>query len=224
MCKAAYATGYVIVQKVPVWASECKQLLKLLMVGVLPVNSKLYKPQVQCPFGPGQRIGTAHTILGNKREKPFLSTLQVCLLYSAGELSLIEYGQNEILGTCRTEHMSPYLISVRINPPRGNLAEEKKMAYLVDKQTAKVADLQAGVVLATVSHGAKIDWLVRPAVISLCYPIFALYDCAGSMPSKAAAAFAAVAFFCTALWQAGAAIKPHTCCFTCNAAALGYVM
>ena len=92
----------------------------------------------------------------------------MCLLYSAGELSLIEYGQNEILGTCRTEHMSPYLISVRINPPRGNLAEEKKMAYLVDKQTAKVTDLQAGVVLATVSHGAKIDWLVTSTGLLLC--------------------------------------------------------
>ena len=85
----------------------------------------------------------------------------MCLVYNAGELSLIEYGQNEVLGTCRTEHMSPYLISVRINPARGNVIEEKKMAYLVDKQTAKVTDLQGGVVLATIGHGAKIDWLVR---------------------------------------------------------------
>ena len=86
--------------------------------------------------------------------------MQACLVYNAGELSLVEYGQNDILGTCRTEHMSPYLISVRINAARGNLAEEKKMAYLVDKQTVKVMDLMAGVMLATVSHGAKIDWLV----------------------------------------------------------------
>ena len=87
--------------------------------------------------------------------------MQVCLVYNAGELSLIEYGQNDILGTCRTEHMSPYLISVRLNAARGNLAAEKKMAYLIDKQTVKVMDLMAGVVLATVSHGVKIDWLVR---------------------------------------------------------------
>ena len=81
-------------------------------------------------------------------------------MYNAGELSLVEYGQNDLLGTCRTEHMSPYLISVRINAARGTLGEEKKMAYLVDKQTVKVMDLMAGVVLATVSHGVKIDWLV----------------------------------------------------------------
>lgn len=42
------------------------------------------------------------------------------------------------------------------------------MAYLVDKQTAKVTDLQAGVVLATVSHGAKIDWLVTSTDLLLC--------------------------------------------------------
>lgn len=83
------------------------------------------------------------------------------MVYNAGELSLVEYGQNDLLGSCRTEHMSPYLISVRINAARGILAEEKKMAYLVDKQTVKVMDLLAGVVLATVSHGVKIDWLVR---------------------------------------------------------------
>ena len=86
--------------------------------------------------------------------------LQVCLVYDAGELSLIEYGQNTILGSARTEHMSPYLISVCINPSRGNLAAEKKVAYLVDKQTAKVTDLITGALLATVSHTAKIDWLV----------------------------------------------------------------
>ena len=92
--------------------------------------------------------------------------VQVCLVYNAGELSLIEYGQNSIMGSARTEHMSPYLISVCINPPRGSLAAEKKMAYLIDKQTAKVTDLLTGVLLATVSHTAKIDWLVREVTVA----------------------------------------------------------
>ena len=91
-------------------------------------------------------------------------------MYNAGELILVEYGQNDLLGSCRTEHMSPYLISVRINAARGILAEEKKMAYLVDKQTVKVMDLLAGVVLATVSHGVKIDWLVRQPETTLVIP------------------------------------------------------
>ena len=90
--------------------------------------------------------------------------MQVCLVYSAGELSLVEYGQHSILATCRTEHMSPYLISVQICPARGNVAEKKRMAYLVDKQTVKVMDLVIEAVLATLSHGTKIDWLVREQV------------------------------------------------------------
>lgn len=90
-------------------------------------------------------------------------------MYNAGELSLVEYGQNDLLGSCRTEHMSPYLISVRINAARGILTEEKKMAYLVDKQTVKVMDLLGGVVLATVSHGVKIDWLVRLPETTSCH-------------------------------------------------------
>ena len=107
--------------------------------------------------------------------------MQVCLVYNAGELSLIEYGQNSILGSARTEHMSPYLISVCINPARGSQAAEKKMAYLIDKQTAKVTDLLAGAVLATVSHTAKIDWLVREAALastlSTDKPLHALHHC-----------------------------------------------
>ena len=40
------------------------------------------------------------------------------MVYSGGELTLVQYGQNEVLGVCRTEHMSSYLISVRINAAR----------------------------------------------------------------------------------------------------------
>lgn len=50
--------------------------------------------------------------LGN--EKFLFDNERICMVYNAGELSLIEYGKNEVLGTCRTEHISPYLISVRL--------------------------------------------------------------------------------------------------------------
>ena len=36
--------------------------------------------------------------------------MQVCMVFNAGELSLVEYGNNEILGTVRTEFMNPHLI------------------------------------------------------------------------------------------------------------------
>ena len=37
----------------------------------------------------------------------------VCMIFNAGELSLVEYGKNEILGSVRTELMNPHVISVR---------------------------------------------------------------------------------------------------------------
>lgn len=39
-----------------------------------------------------------------------LCLLQVCMIFNAGELSLVEYSNNEILGSVRTEFMNPHLI------------------------------------------------------------------------------------------------------------------
>ena len=39
---------------------------------------------------------------------------QVCMIFNAGELSLVEYGENEILGMVRTEFMNPHLIRLII--------------------------------------------------------------------------------------------------------------
>jgi intraflagellar transport protein 172 len=79
----------------------------------------------------------------------------VCLIYNAGELSLVEYGRNEVLGTCRTEYMSPFLISVRLADDEDN----KKIAYLMDMQTVRILDLAMGVTVATINHDVRIDWL-----------------------------------------------------------------
>lgn len=92
----------------------------------------------------------------------FDAVLQMCLLFRAGELSVIEYGTNEVLAVCRTEHMSPFLLSVAAVEPRGTAAAAKRVAYLVDLQTIRVLDLLSGAsTLATVSHDCRIDWLVR---------------------------------------------------------------
>lgn len=37
------------------------------------------------------------------------------MIFNAGELTLVEYGNNEPLGTCRTEHMKSNLISARLS-------------------------------------------------------------------------------------------------------------
>ena len=55
-----------------------------------------------------------------------------------GELTLVEYGSNEILGSIRTEIMNPHLVSVRLNERQHankRFEPNKKMAYLIDPKT-----------------------------------------------------------------------------------------
>ncbi|CAH3194996.1 unnamed protein product, partial [Porites evermanni] len=93
-------------------------------------------------------------------EKFFFENENVCMVFNAGELSLVEYGNNEILGTVRTEFMNPHLISVRLNERKQRgIEDNKKMAYLVDLKTITVVDLVSGFNIATVNHDSRIDWL-----------------------------------------------------------------
>ncbi|KAL3897687.1 MAG: hypothetical protein SGPRY_013000, partial [Prymnesium sp.] len=99
---------------------------------------------------------------GSGNEKFFFDTDKVAMVFNSGELTLIEYGRNEILGSCRTEHMSPHLISVRLNEPRDPKRPEtevKKVAYLLDLQTIRIMDLATSITEATITHEAKIDWM-----------------------------------------------------------------
>jgi intraflagellar transport protein 172 len=82
------------------------------------------------------------------------------MIFNAGELSLVEYGVNDLLTSVRTEHMSPHLMSVRINERKcGDGKPCKKLAYLIDLHTVCIMDLHVGVVTATVTHDSKINWL-----------------------------------------------------------------
>ena len=66
------------------------------------------------------------------------------MIFNAGELTLVEYGINDVLGSVRTECMNPHLISVRINERRpredGEDGQNKKMAYLVDLHTICISE------------------------------------------------------------------------------------
>lgn len=55
-----------------------------------------------------------------RHEKFYFENPNVCLVFNAGELTLVEYGDNSILGSVRTEFVNPHVISVRLNE-RGNL-------------------------------------------------------------------------------------------------------
>ncbi|GAB9470746.1 hypothetical protein Gpo141_00007983 [Globisporangium polare] len=111
-------------------------------------------------------------------EKYMFENESVCIVYQAGELALIEYGQNDILGSVRTEHLSTHLLSVRINerhhqltdlgvlqqktlPPSSGgpeSVENKKVAFLLDLQTISVKDLHLHA-STTINHDSRIDWL-----------------------------------------------------------------
>lgn len=68
------------------------------------------------------------------------------MVFNAGELTIVEYGRDEAIGTCRTENIGPNTISARLN----NLGDDipagavptKIIAYLVDNMTICILDLQ----------------------------------------------------------------------------------
>ncbi|KAJ3338041.1 hypothetical protein HDU93_010039 [Gonapodya sp. JEL0774] len=91
-------------------------------------------------------------------EKYFFENPQVCMVFNAGELSLVEYGVNDILTSCRTEHMNPHLISVRLNERKSDV-DVKRIAYLADARTIHVQDVVAGGVIGVVYHDVNVDWL-----------------------------------------------------------------
>ncbi len=67
------------------------------------------------------------------------------MLYRGGELSLVEYGRNEVLGVCRTEYMSPYLISVVIREARGAAGQEaRKVGIQRLTRTVSISIAQSG--------------------------------------------------------------------------------
>ncbi|KAI6244211.1 Intraflagellar transport protein osm-1 [Aphelenchoides fujianensis] len=82
------------------------------------------------------------------------------MIINAGEISLVEYGRNEIVGYIRTERVSPHLISVRLaERRRRGQAETRRVAYLLDIHTICVVNLVNNEQLSTITHNSVIDWL-----------------------------------------------------------------
>lgn len=108
---------------------------------------------------------------GNGGEKFIFDNPAACIIYYAGEISLVEYGVNELLGSIRTSNINSHVLSLRVNErapaaktsseeelKHGEDTENKKVAFLLDAQTICVKDLisQAS---AMINHDSKIDWL-----------------------------------------------------------------
>ncbi|KAK0069568.1 intraflagellar transport protein 172 isoform X1 [Biomphalaria pfeifferi] len=97
---------------------------------------------------------------GSGSEKYCFDNENVCMIFNAGELALVEYGANEVLGCVRTEFMNPHLISVRLNERKQKGVEDnKKMAYLLDLKTIAIIDIISGLNVAQISHDNRVDWL-----------------------------------------------------------------
>ena len=86
---------------------------------------------------------------GSGNEKFDFSNPGMCMIYNAGELSIIEYGRNEIKGICKIEYMSPFLISVRMNV----------IAYLFDEGVIRIQDISNNTIIAKIDNDVKINYL-----------------------------------------------------------------
>ncbi|XP_013113055.2 intraflagellar transport protein 172 homolog [Stomoxys calcitrans] len=93
-----------------------------------------------------------------RHERFYFENPTVCLIFNVGELSLVEYGEPQILGSVRTEFVNPHVISVRLNE-RGTTRDNKKLAFLLDAKTICVVDLISQMVIGQVNHETKIDWI-----------------------------------------------------------------
>lgn len=52
---------------------------------------------------------------GSGNEKFDFSNPNICMVFNAGELIIVEYGVNTPIGTARTESMGPNMISARLH-------------------------------------------------------------------------------------------------------------
>jgi intraflagellar transport protein 172 len=96
---------------------------------------------------------------GSGNEKYDFSNPNICMIFNAGELSIVEYGVNELIGTCRTENIHPNLISARLSYSQASETATKVIAYLLDVMTISIQDLEKNQMIGTISHDSKIDYL-----------------------------------------------------------------
>ena len=88
-----------------------------------------------------------------------------CIVVDAGELSVIEYGENEVLGSFSSENINPRVLSLRIKEAGTKhldiISEDTKkvIAYLLDQHTIVIRDLVDAKAMQTVSNDSKIDFI-----------------------------------------------------------------
>jgi len=93
---------------------------------------------------------------GSGKEKFDFNNVGIVMIYNAGDLTFVQYGNNDPIGHCRTEFISSHLIS-----PRLSLDSNKPniVAYLLDRKTIIVQDLNKNINMTQVNHDQNIDFL-----------------------------------------------------------------
>jgi intraflagellar transport protein 172 len=104
---------------------------------------------------------------GGGNEKYIFENPNACIIYFAGEASVIEFGEDEPLGSVRTAFTSSHVLSLRINERKAKASadgyaptskDNKKMAFLLDAQTINIKDFVSQSSI-TISHDCKVDFL-----------------------------------------------------------------
>lgn len=92
--------------------------------------------------------------LGSGNEKFEFTDRNLCWISNAGEISVVEFGVDEILGNFRTEYVSKGLISAVMKQSRENT--KKFIAYLLDLHTICILNLQTRITEATIDHDCTV--------------------------------------------------------------------
>uniref|UniRef100_A0A0K0EBD8 Intraflagellar transport protein 172 homolog n=1 Tax=Strongyloides stercoralis TaxID=6248 RepID=A0A0K0EBD8_STRER len=93
-------------------------------------------------------------------EKFIMESENCCMIVNAGEISIVEYGIDDIIGWIRTEIINPHLLSIRLNERISKVyGERKRIAYLVDYNNIHVMDLLTNTQICHINHPIHIDWL-----------------------------------------------------------------
>ena len=92
--------------------------------------------------------------IGSGNEKFEFTDRNICWITNAGEISVVEFGVNEILGNFRTEYVSRGLISAVIKQDKDHT--KKFIAYLLDLHTICILNLHTRITEATIDHDCTI--------------------------------------------------------------------
>jgi intraflagellar transport protein 172 len=78
----------------------------------------------------------------------------MCMIYHTGELVIIEYGKNEIIGCVKADYIHPNVVSARVD-----IKDNIILAYLLDPSTLNLQNLTTGEIVLNYSHKLNIEFL-----------------------------------------------------------------